>query len=266
MSTGKSIGIFALPLTIDGVGADQVLPADAHLNGVTLRIPPWPAPSIIPGRSDQLEIWILEPGASGETRFYDNLFPVPVVFPDAIHLSAQYLQQIGDITLRYRVTAGDHGNPDDAIPQVFILKRPIPVNLKEPLFPNATLHGYLLCSTSPKIWEEVNVRVPAQPGIFLANDVCALEWEGFTSPNGVTPIPGTALRIEKILSQEDVTSPSGFDFKIESKHYITHIKPIEYGSATCTYTHYRNGVPLGSSEEGLVRIDRRVAGGLTCDR
>lgn len=254
-----------MPLTIDGVGADQVLPADAHLNGVTLRIPPWPAPSIILGRSDQLEIWILEPGASDETRFYDNLFPVPVVFPDAIHLSAQYLQQIGDITLRYRVTAGDHGNPDDAIPQVFILKRPIPVNLKEPLFPNATpLSGFFNCDTSPSIWVEVVVRVPAQPGIFLANDVCELEWEGFRSLNGVNPIPGTALRIEKILSQEDVTSTIGFDFKIESKHYITHIRPIEYGSATCAYAHYRNGVALGRSELNFVKIDRRVPGNPPC--
>lgn len=264
MSTRKSIGIFALPLTIDGVGADKVLPTDAHLNGVTLRVPPWVAPSVIPGRSDLLEIWVLEPGASSETRFYNNLFPVPVVFPGPIHLPAQYLQQTGDITLRYRVTSGDTGNDDDSLPQVFILKRPVPVKLKEVVYPDANFWGYLMCLTFPAIWDVVVVRVPAQPGTFLANDVCELDWEGFTSLNGVNPIPGTALKIKKTLTQQEATSPQGFDFRLDSSYYATYIKPIEYGSAKCTYTHYRNGIAQASSYPEIVKIDRRISGSSPC--
>ncbi|WP_440974781.1 hypothetical protein [Pseudomonas koreensis] len=275
MSAKKSIGTFALQLTIDGVGADRVLPLDAHINGVTLRIPPWVAPSVIPGRSDLLEIWILEPGASSERRFYNNLFPVPVVFPGPIHLPAQYLQQTGDITLRYRVTSGDTGNEDDSLPQVFTLKRQVPVNLKETVFPNATPWGYFNCYTSPAIWVKVVVRVPAQPGKFLANDVCELYWEGFTSLNGpvkdtkppyavLNAIPGTALRLPKKLTQQEATSPQGFDFTLDTSYYVQYIKPIEYGSAMCTYTHYRNGVALAGSYPEIVKIDRRISGSSPC--
>ncbi|MCH4901975.1 MULTISPECIES: hypothetical protein [Pseudomonas] len=264
MSAKKSIGTFALPLTIEGVGADKVLPLDAHINGVTLRMSPWVAPSIIPGKSDLLEIWILEPGAISETRFYNNLFPVPVVFPGTIHLPAQYLQQTGDITLRYRVTSGDTSNEDDSIPQVFILKRPVPVKLKEVVYPDANLWGWLMCLTFPAIWDVVVVRVPAQPGTFLANDECVLNWEGCTSLNGVNPIPGTALRIRKTLSQQEATSPQGFDFRLDSSYYVQYIKPIEFGSAMCTYTHYRNGVALASSYPEFVKIDRRLSGKPPC--
>ncbi|MHA3737333.1 hypothetical protein ACXR0M_16925 [Pseudomonas sp. Eth.TT006] len=264
MSTNKSIGIFALPLTIDWVGADGVLPADAYLNGVTLRIPPWPAPSVIRGNSDLLEIWIREPGATSETLFYIRSFPVPVAFPTSIHLPAQYLQQVGSLTLRYRVTMGDNGNHDDSIPQSFILQRQVPVDLKEVVFPNATFWGYLICSTKPAIWEVVVVRVPAQPGRFLVGDECELKWEGFESLNGVGVIEGTALLLRKNLTEQDVTSTVGFDFKLESPLYAQHIKPIEYGSSSCIYTLFRKGVVQAKSHMEIVKIDRRRPGTSPC--
>ncbi|MDD0971198.1 MULTISPECIES: hypothetical protein [Pseudomonas] len=275
MSAKKSIGIFALPLTIDGVGADKVLPPDAHINGVTLRTPPWSDPSIFPGNSDLHQIWVREPGATSETRFYSNPIPVPVVFPGPIQLPAEYLQQTGDITLRYRVTHGDTGNEDDSIPQVFILRRPVPVKLKEVVYPDANFWGWLMCLTFPAIWDVVVVRVPAQPGTFLAGDVCELNWEGFTGLNGavkdkepphaiLNAIPGTKLLLPKTLTQQEATSPQGFDFRLESEYYVDYIKPIEYGSAMCTYTHYRNGVALASSYPEFVKIDRRNPGKPPC--
>ncbi|MDR7104618.1 hypothetical protein ACVK1X_003225 [Pseudomonas sp. PvR086] len=266
MSTSTPIGIFAAPLSIDGVGADKVLPPDAHLNGVTLRIPPWPAPSLKPGKSDLLQIWIREPGATSDTRFYHNLFPVKVEFPTSIHLPSQFLQLIGDITLTYKVTSGDTENEDDSLAQVFILKRPVPVNLKEPVFPNATLWGYLNCRTSPAIWVVVTVRVPAQPGRFLAGDVCELGWVGFSSLNGSgNAIPGTALSMRKTLTQQEADSAQGFDFRLESDKYEKHIKPMVINaSALAQYTLYRKGVALGRSAPGLVKIDRGVSGNPPC--
>ena len=266
MSTTTPIGIFAAPLSIDGVGADTVLPPDAHLKGATLRIPPWTAPSIEPGKGDRLQVWIRQPGATVDTLFFDQRFPVPVAFPPFVPLPAQYLQLDGDIILTYRVTAEDHGNEDDSLPQVFILKRPVPVNLKEPVFPNATLWGYLNCSTSPSIWVVVIVRVPAQPGRFLANDECELEWEGFSSLNGSgSPIPGTALRLRKTLTQQEAGSALGFDFRLESDKYQKHIKPMVINaSALARYTLYRNGAALGRSAQGLVKIDRGVSGSVPC--
>ncbi|MFS2096713.1 hypothetical protein ACCC96_27310 [Pseudomonas sp. Pseusp11] len=261
MSTTTPIGILAAPLSIDGVGADTVLPPDAHLNGVTLRIPPWPAPSVKPGNGDLLEIWILEPGATAETLFYSNRFPVPVMFPTSVPLPAQYLQLDGEIILTYRVTAEDTGNPDSSLPQHFIVRREIPVNLTEPRFPSATLWGYLNCSSQPKLWEAVLVRVPAQPGRFAENDECVLDWEGFTSLNGSGPIPNTALRLTKKLTRDEASSELGFDFKLESDKYEQYIKPMEKNaSALARYTLYRNGIALGKSPQGLVKIDRGVPG------
>lgn len=266
MSTTTPIGILAAPLSIDGVGADKVLPPDAHLNGVTLRIPPWPAPSVRPGNGDLLEIWILEPGATAETLFYSNRFPVPVVFPASIPLPAQYLQLNGNIRLTYRVTAEDTGNPDISLPQSFIVRRAIPVNLKAPTFPSATLWGYLNCSSSPALWVAVIVRVPAQPGRFLANDVLELNWKGFSSLNGSgNAIPGTALRLRKTLTGQEAGSVQGFNFRLGSDKYEKHIKPMVINaSALADYTHFRKGVALGRSAPGLVKIDRGVSGSPPC--
>lgn len=255
------IGVFAVPLSIDGVGADTVLPSDAHLNGVTLRIPPWPAPSIIPGNGDLLEIWIREPGAIVETLFYSNRFPVPVVFPASVPLPAHYLQRDGEITLTYRVTAEDTGNPDSSLPQRFIVRRAIPVNLKEPIFPSATLWGYLNCCSKPRMWKELLVHIPAQPGRFSKDDECMLDWEGFQSLNGVGAIEGTADRFIKKLTQQDAESPVGFDVSLGADKFEKYIAPMgNKGSAKASYTLYRNGTPLGRSSEGLVKFDRVVSG------
>jgi hypothetical protein len=47
------------------------------------------------------------------------------------------------------------------------------------------------------MWDEVKVRVPAQPGRFSEDDECILDWEGFYTLNGVRAIPGTAGRFVK---------------------------------------------------------------------
>ncbi|MGV8888064.1 MAG: hypothetical protein ACOH2P_08465 [Pseudomonas sp.] len=258
-----NIGVLAAPLSIEGVGADGLLPPEASIVGAKLLISMWDAPSVIPGNGDLLEIWVLEPGAAPETLFYSHRFPVPVTIPAFFLLPAQYLQREGEISLRYGVTAEDTGNTDTSLPQRFTVKRAIPVNLAEPTFPSATLWGYLNCSSSPKLWEAVIVHVPAQSGRFVLDDECTLDWEGFTSLNGVGSIPGTALQLTKKLTQEEASS--GFYFRLESDKYEQHIKPMEKNaSAVVQYTLYRNGVGLGKSSPGLVKIDRSIPGESAC--
>ncbi|SFG96384.1 hypothetical protein [Pseudomonas sp. NFACC45] len=268
-STDKKVRsgtILAAPLSIEGVGADRILPPEASIVGATLLIPMWVSPSEKEGSSDLLEIWVLEPGAADEIGFYSNAFPVPVTPPPPITLPAQYLQRDGEIRLIYRVTRGDDGNPDTSLPQVFIVNRPPPVNLKEPRFPSATLWGYLNCDSQPKVWERLLVRVPAQPGRFMRDDECALDWEGFYNLNGTDPIVGTALRLTKLLTQEEASSDLGFDFILESDKYEQYIKPMERNaSALASYTLYRNGIAQGKSAPGLVKIDRIIPGqSLSC--
>ena len=262
----EHIGVLAVPLSIEGVGADGVLPPTASTDGARLLIPLWKDPSVKPGKSDLLEIWVTEPDATTEELFYSNPFPVPVAvgYPGVFLLPARFLQRDGTIVLRYRNTLGDNGNEDTSLPQTFIVRRPVPINLAEPTFPHATLWGYLNCNSTPKLWEEVWVDVEAQPGRFLANDVCVLEWEGFESLNGVRPIPFTALEVKKTLTQGE--ADNGPLFILGSDKYERYIKPMERSSsALARYTLYRNGIALGRSPIGLVKIDRVIPGSnLSC--
>jgi hypothetical protein len=259
----NNIGIFAVPLTIDGVGTGGALPPDAPVKGVIIRIPMWPNPSVIPGNFDLIEIMVLEPGASEaeEQIFHSERLPVPVTVPDFFILPPRYLQRDGDIRLRYRVTAQDTGNPDTSLPQWYIVSRLIPVNLLEPEFPSATIWGYLNCNSVPKVWETVQIKVPAQPGRFAEKDVVTLDWEGFQSLNGVRPIKGTAGRFSKTLTLADANSTDGFSFELTSQHYAKYIEPMARdASALATYTLHRNNTALGKSETGLVKFDRVVPG------
>ncbi|MEB0228687.1 hypothetical protein [Pseudomonas sp. 10S4] len=267
-------GVLALPLTIDGVNPGdplQLIPPGASTTGAILRIPPW-TPSTIAGRNDLLEIWVLEPGATAEVLFYSNPFPVPIAFPSSITLPAQYLQRAGQIQLKYRVTLGDNGNEDSSVPQRFTVSPPVVVNLLAPKFTVESSHngefeirGYLNCRVVPRIWVRVLLHIPAQPGRFNVNDEFILDWEGFRSLNGTEPIPGTAGRFSKFLTQAEANSPTGFIFVVDSDKYIQYIEPITFGSAQAFYTLYRNGVPLGRSRTDTVKIDRKVSGEGLCD-
>lgn len=255
------IGVFALPLMIEGVSADGELPPEAWTSGARLLIPMWDAPSVIPGNSDLLEIWVTEPGAAIEMLFYSNSFPVPVTLPLFFLLPARYLQKEGAIVLRYRITSGDTGNEDTSLPQTFIIgRRPVPVNLPEPTFPDANLWGYFNCYTAPPLWEKVKVVVKVPPGRFEVGDECVLDWEGFASLNGEYPIPGTKLQIRKVLEKKDADG-NGAEFVLGSDTYDQYIKPMERNaSALASYTLYRRGIALGRSPPALAKIDRALPG------
>jgi hypothetical protein len=259
-TTSTGIGVFARAFTVEGVDPNDPaaqLPPDASTNGVYLNIPLWKGPSVCIGKSDLLEIWVLEPGVGLETLFYSNAFPVPVTIPARFHLPAQYLQREGEISLRYRVTLGDNGNEDTALPQRFTLRRQVPTNLAEPVFPNATLWGYLNCKSVPPMWQEVRVHIPPQPGKFQRDDECFLDWESFRSLNGIGAIPNTSTRFTKWLTEQEAAN--GFTFVL--MQYDRLIRPIEgLGSALVSYSLYRNNVPMGKSAVGLVKIDRVIPG------
>lgn len=259
----NNIGLFAVPLTIDGVGTGGALPPNAAVIGVIIRIPMWPNPSIIPGNGDLLEIMVLEPGApeADEQIFHRERLPVPVTVPDLFTLPPRYLQRDGDIRLRYRITPEDTGNLDTSLPQWYVVSRVTPINLLEPEFPSATIWGYLNCMSVPKVWETVLIKVPAQPGRFAENDVASLDWEGFQSLNGVNPIEGTAGRFSKTLTLAEANSVDGFVFELNSQYYAQYIEPMaRKASALATYTLYRNNIALGKSETGLVKFDRVISG------
>jgi hypothetical protein len=281
-TTNTGIGLFARAFTVEGVDPNDPtaqLPPDASTKGVYLNIPMWEGPSVCIGKSDLLEIWVLEPGVLLERLFYSNLFPVPVTIPARFHLPAQYLRREGEISLWYRVTLGENGNPDTALPQRFTLKRQVPTNLAKPVFPSATLWGYFICCSVPRMWDEVKVRVPAQPGRFSEDDECILDWEGFYTLNGVRAIPGTAGRFVKKLTKQDADSPIGFDFVLGADKFERYIAPMgkieiktdgkagTTGSASARYTLYRGGTAMGQSDVGWAKFDRVVPGEIFhCDR
>lgn len=256
-TTSAGIGLFAQAFTVEGVDPNDPtaqLPPEASTTGVYLNIPLWESPSVRDGKSDLLEIWVLEPGVTVETLFYSNAFPVPITIPARFHLPPQYLQGKGEISLRYRVTMGDNGNEDTALPQRFTL---IPTNLVAPVFPNATRWGYFNCESDPPMWEEIRVCIPPQAGKFERDDECFLDWKCFRTLNGIDAIPNTSTRFTKRLTEQEAAN--GFSFVL--MQYDRLIRPIEgIGSAIVTYTLYRNNVPVGKSAKGLVKIDRIIPG------
>jgi hypothetical protein len=129
------------------------------------------------------------------------------------------------------------------------------------------------------MWDEVKVRVPAQPGRFSKDDKCMLDWEGFYTLNGVRAIPGTAGRFVKTLTEQDADSPIGFDFVLGADKFEQYIAPMgkkeikpdgtagTTGSAKASYTLYRGGTLIGRSTVGMAKFDRVVSGEtFHCDR
>ena len=71
-TTNTGIGLFARAFTVEGVDPNDPtaqLPPDASTKGVYLNIPMWEGPSVCIGKSDLLEIWVLEPGVLLERLF-----------------------------------------------------------------------------------------------------------------------------------------------------------------------------------------------------
>ncbi|UVK84401.1 hypothetical protein LOY46_06800 [Pseudomonas sichuanensis] len=130
--------------------------------------------------------------------------------------------------------------------------------LKAPVFPDATLYGYLNCCSRPRLWEGVNVRVEGDPR-FSVGDIIELVWQGHDNLNGSSPIPGVTAPFSKPVA----TAGGAVDFLILP--YDTLIAPmIDNASATAQYRLLKTDGSVGVSEIDVVKIMRKMPSGEVC--
>ena len=241
------------PNAVEVDAAGVILPV-AHLNGLTVIVPRWPNPSP-DGQRNDLYIYLDDTEVS--YTWYDS----PLNQPEfRIVIEPRFFANDGVIQLWYQtITSGN---------DAFSEKRPLTVRrevpeLVGPLFPDATLHGYLNCDSTPKLWEKLRVSVPVPTKIkWQVNDELLLSWQGFATLNG----SGDALvstEFLRVLTAEDVAQ--GYVFSITE--YELYIKPmVKNASAVAIYSIRRNGVLIGRSnkKDGLVKIDRTIPGEESC--
>ncbi|MGF6221766.1 hypothetical protein [Pseudomonas frederiksbergensis] len=237
------------------------IPLELLQQGINVRVPIWPKPAG-PGQTDRLIVWMERNGVVEFTS--TTLHPGPVTESQfLILIGPGYLINDGVVEVRYE-TINHFGNPHPSAPRTLTIDHtPVPDNLERVKFPDVNDEGYLNCSTSPALWEWVNVKIPPLPDFCKVGDVCLVEWWGYLSLNASgEPIPGTYWFIRKtILSTAELRD----GFVVEVKPYTPHIEPMENkASAKVIYTVYRGTRPIGLSKPDFVRIDRVRSGGPSC--
>jgi hypothetical protein len=257
-------GIFAVPLTVDGVDRNDPegrVPYLLLLNGTIARVPRWENFTTVSSRSDRLIVTWEQDGIS--TVIFDRSYPGPITQLEfEIPLTPQRLGTDGVALLYYMVKDADE-NPDPATAPVKLTidHRQIPVpSLNSVEFPHATLWGYLICSTQPALNTGVTVRVPPQ-NIGGSGDVCKLKWQGYRGLNGKNKggtniVDEAVAEIVHILSRDDLEH--GFDKVVP---FRPGIKPlVDNDSAEVVIEFYREGRLIAKSAAAVVKIDRKIAG------
>ncbi|MGX1186054.1 hypothetical protein AB7M29_003733 [Pseudomonas sp. F-14 TE3623] len=253
-------GVLLDPLRVQGVDpADPAgtLPDDAKQNGIVCIILRWPAfPT--DARIDRVEIFIVgkfdpivwrDYGAADDAAEF--LIPIgPTLLPDLPTFEIMY-------TVR---SVNNTTSPPRRLTFAFVAP---PKVLKEATFPDANPWGYIVCTKhnpqdpdSLYVWEGIRILIPFDDRFQLL-DVIELVWQGWDSLNG----SGTALTPEVTFTGTvtDVTNKQPVSIVI--RPFIPHIEPMrDKDSATASYLLLRNGVPIFSSFQGLVKIDRVIPG------
>ncbi|WP_146013108.1 MULTISPECIES: hypothetical protein [unclassified Pseudomonas] len=243
---------------IEGMSDNDVLiPSDLLKNGMNVVIPVWPQQSPN-GQKDTLNVRLTRNGI--EEFKSTTQYTTPITLPEIIiHIGSEYLVNDGDVVLLYD-TLNYLNNPHPSLPRPLTIDHtPVPVDLVRPGFPKANIWGEFNCYTQPAIWFGVEVKVPPLPTFSKIGDTCTVEWFGYLSPNASgTVIPGTYKKIDKpILTNQEIAL--GFSVTVEP--YVPHIEPMEKNaSAMARYSIYRGSKLIGSSLDGVVKIDRYPAG------
>lgn len=251
-------GVFAVPLTVDGIDSnnpDDPVPLHILLNGTIARVPRWKDFSTIPERSDQLIVTWEQDGV--RTVIFDQSYPGPITQTEfEIPITPQRLGTDGVAWLYYEVRDADE-NPDPASAPVKLIidHSQVPVErLKEALFPNATIYGYLNCNTVPTLDKGVWVKVLPQT-VGKAGDTCKLEWKGYVFYNAFIPVAHAYMEFIKVLTDADIKK--GFDMSFPFRPCVEPLMDREFGnSALVVYRFFRGDVLLAESEPALVKIDR----------
>ncbi|MFJ4246818.1 hypothetical protein [Pseudomonas sp. NPDC089741] len=231
------------------VDANWVILDVAHQNGLTVIVPRWDSPSP-DGLPNELYLYL-----NGTEVFHDTYISPLTQLEFRPIIDPKYFSIDGTYRLTYEtVTTGNHAYSD---PRDLTVRRLPVVLLPEPVYPAATLWGYLNCFTQPPIWVVVIVRVPLPTKTtWQVDDELHLFWAGYETLNG----SGTALfshTVIKTLTAQDVIG----DYEFRITDFKNFIEPLEKdASVRAVYSIYRKGVLVAESSAGLVKIDRAIPG------
>lgn len=168
----------------------------------------------------------------------------------------------GDFYATYKVRdrAGNETQTFSRETAATVTLKPLPGgDLPEPRFPDATLDGYIHCAHEP--WNGIRVRIEFVRNLFEYQDKITLHWQGYRTLNGNDPIAGTEGTFSREISAQNVIDDY-LDILVEP--FIPHIEPIIEGSAVASYRLTKVSGQSGGSYEGLVKINRQLAGGEIC--
>ncbi len=168
----------------------------------------------------------------------------------------------GDFYATYKVRdrAGNETQTFSRETLAMVALKPIPGgDLPEPEFPDATIYGYIHCAHEP--WNGIRVRVQFVRNLFEYQDQISLHWQGYRTLNGNDPILGTEGVFARTVSAQNVAD-GYLDILVEP--FIPYIEPIIEGSALASYRLTKFGGQSGTSEEGLVKINRQLPSGEIC--
>lgn len=130
------------------------------------------------------------------------------------------------------------------------------ITLPAPKIQHSLTNGYATCTSKPSILVGVSWLVAPDAKLQL-NDEIRFVWQGFTSNNWVGPIAGTEFNQSVFWSTLHMSQ--GWTVVVTS--FQTTLFPLrKYGSATGSYEVWRNGVKVGDSLVGRVRVDLTYAG------
>lgn len=250
-----AIGPLALPLSVEGIADSDTqghVPRDILINGTRIVIPYWSQPE----EKDQLLIFIVRDGI--ETTLYDITYPNPLNVPFLyFDLTPQHLATDGVVFLYYKIWKGSGGNDDPSPKRQLTIDHTPLLKLLEPVFPHATLWGYLNNLTKPPLTSGATVRISALTTIAAPGDIARIHWRGYSTLNGSGPeVPGTDGVWDKPLSATDIAN--GFDHVVP---YLPHIVSLfDNDSAVVVYQLLRGGRLIAESSKALVKIDQVTPG------
>ncbi|MFW9266624.1 hypothetical protein ACLK1G_05425 [Pseudomonas sp. NR3] len=252
--------ITAVALRIDGVSEldpEGHIPLEQLTNGTTGRITRWADFPGQPGIYTELTVYWRQPiNSPTETNIFINrYYQVDDRREFTFPITPQMMNVDGTAEIRYLLEHSANGNFDPSpIRKLTIDHAPAPT-MAEPKFPDATLWGYLNCTTPVPVWQKVRVQVLADP-IFQDRDECVLEWQGFGSLNGSGPALTPVHQFRKVMTL--VEAANGFVIDVPFDPYVRPM--VNNHSAIAQYVIYRGGAPIGKSKKGLVKIDRIIPG------
>jgi hypothetical protein len=163
-------------------------------------------------------------------------------------------------TYKVRDRAGNETQNFSRETPATVMLKPLPGgDLPEPEFPDADIYGYIHCAHEP--WNGIKVRIVFVRNLFEYQDQITLFWQGYRTWNGNDPIAGTEGTFVRTVSAQNVKD--GY-LEIVVEPFIPYIEPVVEGSALASYRLVKFSGQSGGSDEGLVKINRKLPSGEIC--